>query len=168
MHWFGDSQDSTDDVRELALEAQEGLDALDALEELPREPEKDEWVDRGIRDVPIADLPEPEDIHGDDDFKKVSEDEMRVGLDRLQEMQPIIDSQEGVDSDYWGRFDEQRGLDYEHGYRRVYDAFYGQDSVRLAKDGDQYDIINGRHRIWLAKKTGIETLPARVIGRRKG
>lgn len=167
MFWFCDSQDATDDIEAQALEARENLDALDALEEMPEQPERSEWVDTGIRDVPVADLPEPDDIHNDSDFQKISEDDMRAGLERLQEMRPAIESGRGASSDYWARFDEQRGLDYGHGYRRVYDAFYGHDAIRLNKDSDQYDIVNGRHRVWLAKSMGIETLPARVIERRR-
>lgn len=167
MPWFSDSHDATDDIEVLALEAKENLDAIDVLEELPEQPDRDEWVDRGMRDVPVADLPEPQDIQDDNDFHKVSEDEMRAGLERLQEMQAAIESGDGASSDYWATFDEQRDLDYEHGYRRIYDALYGQDAIRLVRDGDQYDIINGRHRVWLARRMGIETLPARVIERRR-
>ena len=167
MSWFRDSHDVTDDVEAQALEVRENLDALDALEEMSEQPGRSEWVDAGVQEVPVADLPEPDDIRDENDFRKVSEGEMRAGLERLQEMRPAIESGEGSNSDYWARFDEQRGLDYEHGYRRIYDAFYGHDAIRLARDGDRYDIINGRHRIWLAQRMGIGTLPARVIERHR-
>lgn len=165
MFWSPDFQDLTDDADERGLENQEGLDALDALEDMPEPTEQSEWVDRGIQPVSVRDLPEPEGIHDEDDFVKVSVDEMQAGLERLQEMQPAIESGEGASSDYWAQFDRERGLDYAHGYRRIYDAFYGQDAIRLVKDGDRYDIVNGRHRIWLAKRMGITTLPARLTER---
>lgn len=124
------------------------------------------WINTGIRDVPVSDLPDPEDISGPSDFQKVSQSKMRVGLERLQQMKSIIDSGEGASSDYWAEFDRKRGLDYAHGYQRIYDAFYGDDAIRVNKDGDEYDVINGRHRIWLAKRMGIRKLPTRVIERR--
>lgn len=141
------------------------IDVLNQADRFTVRPVSNDWVDMGVCDVPVREIPSPEGIHNSQDFLKVSESEMRTGLARLQEMKPIIDSGEGMDSDYWGRVDAEKGFDYEHGYRRVYDAFYGHDAIRLVKDGDKYDIINGRHRIWLAKRMDIETLPARVIKR---
>lgn len=122
-----------------------------------------DWVDRGIQDVPVAGLPDPEGVDDAGDFKKVPLEEMKVGLTRLQEMKPVIDSGEGANTDYWHELDHQRGLAYPDGYQKVYESFYGQDAIRLDKDGDQYDIVNGRHRIFMAKQMGIGTLPARVI-----
>ena len=89
--------------------------------------------------------------------------EMKAGLEKLQEMLPIVERGEGTSKDYWASFDTQKGLDYEHGYQRIYEAFYGDDAIRLNHNGNQYDIVNGRHRIWLAKRMGITNLPARVI-----
>lgn len=123
----------------------------------------DRWIDLGIQDVSVAGLPQPEDIHGAEDFKKVSMEDMREGLNRLERMRPLIDS--GADADYWREFDSQQNLNYEHGYQRVYESFYGNDAIRLNKDGDQWDIVNGRHRIFLAREMGLSTLPARVIER---
>lgn len=125
-----------------------------------------EWVDRGILDVPVADLPDPEGIEGSADFQKLSAPEMKAGLDRLEEMKPTIASGKGASSDHWAEHDRQHGLDYAHGYQRVYEAFYGNDAIRVDKDGDRYDIVNGRHRVWLAKRMDINDLPARVIERR--
>jgi hypothetical protein len=120
-------------------------------------------VDRGIQDVPVADLPEPEGVDDPGHFRKVPAEEVKVGLARLQKMKPVIDSGEGANADYWREFDRQKGLAYPNGYHRVYESFYGQDAIRLNKNGDQYDSINGRYRIVMAKKMGIESVPARVI-----
>ena len=116
--------------------------------------------------VSVNDLPEPEGITGSQDFQKVSEPDMKAGLLRLQEMQSLIDSGgAAANGDYWSKVDADKGLTYEHGYRRIYDTFYGNDAIRVTKDGDRYDIVNGRHRIWLAKQMGIDTLPMRVVER---
>lgn len=125
-----------------------------------------EWVDRGVLDVPVADLPNPDGIEGSTDFHKLSAPEMKAGLARLEEMKPAIASGKGASSDYWAEHDRQHGLDYAHGYQRVYEAFYGNDAIRLTNDGKQYDIVNGRHRVWLAKRMDVKDLPARVIERR--
>ena len=122
-----------------------------------------DWVDCGIQDVPVADLPAPEGVEDAGDFEKVSAEDMKAGLTRLQEMKPVIASGEGATPDYWREFDRQRGLAYPDGYQKVYESFYGQDAIRLDKDGDQYDIVNGRHRIFMAKQMGIDAVPARVI-----
>lgn len=126
-------------------------------------PSHEGWSHRGAQSVRLADLPDPEGINGPADFKKVSYPVMQAGLQRLQEMLPIIEHGEGRSSDYWAQVDQQRGLPYEHGYQRVYEAFYGDTAIRLERIGNQYTIINGRHRLWLAKQMGIETLPAYVV-----
>jgi hypothetical protein len=124
------------------------------------------WIDRGIQNVCVADLPEPDGISGPDDFKKVSQAVMQAGILRLQEMLPMIEGGEGKNSDYWAQIDQQRGLDYENGYQRIYEAFYGNSAIKLERIGNQYAIINGRHRLWLAKQMGIMSLPVQVVERR--
>lgn len=125
------------------------------------------WVDEGVRFVSVADLPEPAGVSGSADFKKVSEPEMRAGIEKLQEMRPVIESGLGANSDYWADYDRRRGLEYVGGYQRVYEAFYGDDCIKVNDDGGSYDIDNGRHRIWLAKRMGVRQLPMRIIKRKK-
>jgi uncharacterized protein YoxC len=123
------------------------------------------WFDRGIQNVRLAELPNPEGIHSSDDFKKVSQAVMQAGIQRLQEMLPIIERGEGQNTDYWAQVDQRQGLTYEHGYQRIYEAFYGDSAIKLERIGNQYTITNGRHRLWLAKQMGIEMLPAQVTER---
>lgn len=122
-----------------------------------------QWLQRGMVSVKMPSLPAPEGISSAADFSKVSESEMRAGLQRFQEMRPTIENGAGNNSDYWADQDRQRGLEYANGYQRIYDAFYGRDAIQVEKNGDNYDIINGRHRIWLAKQMGIDNLPMRVV-----
>lgn len=157
----------TGDVKEVAEPAQEMKAMQGEVAEGDPSPPGDsptpgDWVDRGIQDVPVANLPEPEGVDDAGDFQKVSPEEMNAGLMRLQEMKPMINSGKGATTDYWREFDRQRGLAYPDGYQKVYESFYGQDAIRLDKDGDQYDIINGRHRIFVAKQMGIASLPVQV------
>ncbi len=122
-----------------------------------------DWVDRGVIDVPVRDLPKPDDITGPGDFKKESMLEMREGFDKLAQMKPAIDQDIGRNGDYWRSMDQNQNLDYREGYQKIYESFYGDTSVRVDKVGDTYDVINGRHRIWLAHEMGLNTIPARVI-----
>jgi exonuclease VII small subunit len=125
------------------------------------------WIDEGIKFVKVADLPEPEGISGQADFRKITESRVRAGIEKLQEMKPLIEGGAGASSDYWADYDKRRGLGYAEGYQQVYDAFYGSDCIKVNNDQDAYDIDNGRHRIWLAKRMGVEQLPMRVVKRRR-
>ena len=116
-----------------------------------------------VKDTAIANLPTPEGISGPEDFKKYSVDKLQSGIEKLQEMKPVIDSGIGNNSEYWRKYDQAHGLDVPDGYRIVYDSYYGNDHVRVEKSGDNYDIINGRHRLWLAKQMGVESLPMEVV-----
>lgn len=116
-----------------------------------------------IQDFAIAELPEPEGVSGTEDFTKYSSETLQSGIEKLQEMKPVIDNGTGNSSDYWYNYDQAQGLDVPNGYQIVYDSYYGDDHIRVEKDGDNYNIINGRHRIWLAKQMGVESLPMEVV-----
>lgn len=124
--------------------------------------ERVKWVNVGIQSVAVKDLPVPEGINDATDFKKISMERMSDGIMKLQEMKSTIEAGKGASTDYWADFDRQRGLEYVNGYQQVYDAFFGGDAIKVTFDGENYDITNGRHRIWLAKRLGISYLPMRV------
>ncbi len=142
------------------------MKALNNLDQMDNSPSEGDWIDEGIQDVAVDTLPRPEGIYSDADFRKVSREDMEEGLTKFQEMKPVIDTGEGANSDYWAEVDASNGVSYSDGYRRVYDAFYGSDAIRIVDNQGQIDIVNGRHRILLAKEMGIENLPARRIRRR--
>jgi hypothetical protein len=120
-----------------------------------------DWVDRGIQDVPVVDLPWPEGINGTEDFNHhIAYDDAIRAAQQLEEMKPLI--ARGFTSEGFANRDAAAGLDYEHGQQRIYDLYYGNNAIRLNRDGDSYDIISGRHRIYVAKELGIDSVPARV------
>lgn len=127
------------------------------------------WEDRGIQTVRLADLPEPAGIASEDDFDRWPADEMRHGLERLQEMLPAIESGEGRDSDYWAAVDRARGFGRAgpNSYQRIYEVFYGQRAAKVLWNGSSYEIEHGHHRIWLAKRMGLESLPVHLKERRQ-
>jgi len=121
------------------------------------------WQELGIVDVPIAQIDLSDShIQGPDDFKKIAVDTMISGLQKLAStVRPAVEK--GADGDYFSDLDAQQGLDYQNGYRRVYDAFYGDEPIRLEKINDHYQVVNGYHRLFVAQQLGLTTLPARVI-----
>lgn len=122
-----------------------------------------DWVEKGIQYVPVDKIDVSASyVKNETDFKKVSHQDMAKGMQTLQnEVRPAVD--QGADGDYFYRLDQQRGLDYAHGSQRVYEAFYGQEPIRLEKIGDRYSVTNGYHRLFVAKELGIETIPASVV-----
>ncbi len=122
---------------------------------------KDVWEDKGIIDVPVANLPDLDGVDSPADFDHhISWEDAQSATKQL----PVIQDQvkAGMTGDDFSNEDQVAGLDYAHGKRRVYDLYYGSDPVRLDKDGDQYDIVSGRHRIYAAKTLGLSTIPAWV------
>ncbi len=120
------------------------------------------FTDRGIVDVPVADLPQPEGIAGRQDFEKISPEEMAAGFSKLEAMKPYIDSGVGRNSDYWRAVDQANGVSYPDGYQKIYEVFYGDGAVRVYKTGDEYSIDKGRHRIAVAKALGLSSMPVHL------
>jgi hypothetical protein len=101
-------------------------------------------------------------VKGPESFSKVPYATMRNGVQRLDEVVlPAV--RRGADSAYFAHMDARLGLDYEHGYQRVYEAFFGSDSLRLdARTGGDFGVTNGFHRIHVARELGLSSLPAHV------
>jgi hypothetical protein len=106
-------------------------------------------------------------VTGRESFRKTGYATMREGTQRLDEVVlPAV--RNGAGGEHFAAMDAQRGLDYEHGYQRVYDAFFGDDSLRLdARADGSYGVTNGYHRIYVARELGLRTLPARIAGWRR-
>ena len=130
-------------------------------------PAMSEAMPEHIREIPLDRIAwESVGTLAPEDYRKVSREEMREGLRKLiQVVRPKV--QQGATAEDFSRMDETLGLDYAHGYRRIYDAFYGESCITLERYGDKYYVINGRHRLLLAREMGIRSLPARVRGEDK-
>lgn len=124
---------------------------------------KGDWVDIGIRDVPLSKIDQSDSpVKGIADFKKVSYPEMVRGFHALEtEVRPALEN--GANADDFRTMDAKNGIEYAKGVQRVYESFYGQESIRLEKVGDSYKVINGYHRLYVANELKISTVPARVI-----
>lgn len=120
-----------------------------------------DWVERGIVDVPVAALPEPEGVAGPQDFDHhLTWEDARQTTEQIPQLQQEVNA--GKTGDDYSAEDAAAGLDYADGRRRLYDLYYGGNAITVCKDGDQYDIIDGRHRVYAAKALGLETIPARL------
>jgi hypothetical protein len=80
----------------------------------------------------------------------------------LDLIQDRLDRPFSDNSAYFERLDRQTGRDYQNGLQRVYEAFFGGQHIRLERwRGEaKWDIINGRHRIEVARELGLEAVPA--------
>jgi hypothetical protein len=120
-----------------------------------------DWVDKGIVDVPVKDLPEPDGVSNPADFNHhISWEDAQAATIRLPEIQKQVNA--GKTGDDFSALDQANGLEYKQGDRRIFDLYYGSDPVKLDKDGTEYTIVSGRHRIFAAKEAGLTTIPARV------
>ncbi len=117
-----------------------------------------------VQEIPLQqiDWDELGDLSAEE-YRKVSIEEMREGLRKLVDVvRPAVEA--GATAEDFSRMDEEQGLDYAHGYRRIYDAFYGANNcIVVEKVGARYQVINGRHRLLLARAMGVDSLPAQVL-----
>jgi flagellar biosynthesis regulator FlaF len=128
------------------------------------------WKEKGIQNIPVKYLTphlygERSHVKSKGDFHKVSYEDMVEGFRKLNNV-VLPGVQEGASGDDFSQMDAQQGLDYEHGYRRIYDAFYGEGAIHVNKLGENsYDIDNGYHRIFVARDMALETISAKVAER---
>lgn len=99
-------------------------------------------------------------------FKKVGYDEMRRGFDALRnEILPAINNAPNpATKDTFACRDAAAGIAYERGLLRVYEAFFGEDSIHLERGkADQlFSVSNGRHRIRVAMDAGWTAIPVKM------
>lgn len=122
---------------------------------------KPEWINKGIIDVPVNDLPEPEGVKSPADFNhNISWEDAQAVTQKLPEIQVQVNA--GKTGEDFSAMDQANGLDPQNGTRRIYDLYYGTRCIKVDKIGDEYFIDGGNHRIFAAKAAGLKTIPARV------
>lgn len=119
------------------------------------------WQERGICTVSLSAIDLSDCSTAALDFRKVSYERMREGIQKLtSEVWPAV--KRGAGREYFERLDRDAATGYEHGLVRVYDAFFGMEPIRLERQGEHYVVVNGRHRLAVARDLGVTSLPASV------
>ncbi len=126
-------------------------------------PEKVEPTDARIRDIPLSAIDTSNlNVYGPEDPRGDSYAQIAAGVHKLEDtVRPGVAA--GMGREDFQALDQAQGLDpVTNGYTKTYDSFYGSDPVTLAKIGDRYEVDKGRHRLFVAKNEGLDSIPARV------
>lgn len=68
---------------------------------------------------------------------------------------------------YLAARDAREGLSGPRSYVATYEGFFGDTAIRLSPLPDgTFDVVNGRHRIWLLREEYAQMVPARIAGLR--
>lgn len=114
------------------------------------------FEDRGIQDVPIAEvkLPRKEDL---DEVKHTRALELSKDLPEVQSRLKQGWTKENF-TELWNS-----GSEKDQRMARAYESYYGHDRIKLTKGGNlPYEITNGRHRTYAANELGMKSVPAHV------
>ena len=120
-----------------------------------------------IRDVPLSQINGGE-VNGEEHLGAGRYEELRQELERLQELRTYVEAGLGEQTaDAWDReqsLGHYSAEGYTRGYTDAYKTYYETNPVALSPTADgRYDIMDGRHRVNLAREMGLPTLPARVV-----
>ena len=131
----------------------------------------------GFAWVQLADLPEKDLLTDPSVFKKVKHGDMRRGVELLRDnILPAINANPALSRDDIVRLDQQRGTSFDadgfvhvDSLATVWDAFLDPrreaDVVVIGRTPDGgYDVINGRHRLGLARELGMPAIPCKMQG----
>lgn len=120
-----------------------------------------DWIPlTALSPIELAELP------ADEEYKKTSKAEIERGFFVLRE--EILPTMQALgtraNAKYFRAFDQQAEVSFEDGTLRVYEAFFGDDAIKLdcSLDGRHYGIVNGRHRIKVALEQGWSHIPVRL------
>lgn len=159
--WMGATVQIAADFAETAI--QKGAEMLD-LTSNPL-PSGYCWVK--LSDLDLVDA--LRDVQTPDDFRTHATYEMLCGgLETLRSavLPAIKERGYTADSFYFTRLDETTGSNPENGARRAFESFFGDDSIALQRgpDGSPFTVINGRHRIKVARDGGWLAVPVKITG----
>ncbi len=116
-----------------------------------------------IHDIPLdmIDLSDSP-VHDEADYHKVSKAEMIAGFEKLTQVRRWI-SQGATEQQLYDE-SQAKGLPEVQSYHNIYRIFYGESAIALEKVGDRYRVLNGYHRLAVARELGWTTIPARIVG----
>lgn len=128
-------------------------------------PRAGESVGNGLVMVALGDIDDSDStVRGPQSFNPdvLSYRDALVAAERLG---PVVDAvRAGSGIDRLQQLDSARGsADSVASYARTFEGFFGYTAVALSQRSDgRYEVLNGYHRIYAARKAGIPLIPARV------
>lgn len=103
-------------------------------------------------------------VTSDASFEKASADDLRWALDALEYVVlPAV--RQGASAESFSARDATTGNNGDRSYRATYSGFLspnGQGIKLSARADGRYEIVNGFHRVWLAREAGVEQLPVSI------
>ncbi len=160
--------DQLDDTHDQIEQTESRITGKEALES--RVQEAAPIADRveGISNVELDKINQT-DIQSANDF---ANPEKYVGMRRetemLTQMEPALS--QGADVETFHQWDQVNQIGhyspdrYVRGYADVYHSYLGDEAVALSgKEDGTYDVINGRHRIAVAREAGLQKIPAKIV-----
>lgn len=135
----------------------------------------DKPLPEGIVYVDVDSLPDTTRVKGIDDFKGDTPEKRVAHYDSLkrdllhhEQMRPYVERGHGPET--WDAWDDQAKIGqaspegHIRGYADIYKAYYSRsDAIAVSEVNGRYvDILNGEHRIFLARQLGIHKLPVYV------
>jgi len=110
---------------------------------------------------------------GDLHWRKVTPDVIRESFNALERFSPFLEGAElgtEIEARQWrdrlAAFRDETGQPlFAEKDLRYFDLYFGGDSIRIERYAGRYNIINGRHRLWLAQQEGVRRLPVFVVER---
>jgi len=122
---------------------------------------------RGFALIPPKLIVNDNPVRGLDDFDAGQDAaDLRWSADALLDV--VLPAMKTVPDarDYLLRRDQSTGLTPPRSYVATYDGFFGSRAIVLSPNTDgTFDLINGRHRLWLLSQAGADGVPARIESR---
>jgi hypothetical protein len=113
--------------------------------------------------VSVSSVRDSDPVQSRSEFERVSYEQVEWGIDRLKSVvEPAVGMGKGLE--YFEARDRAEGLSGERSNAGVFRWFYGENTamkVRTGSDGTG-ELINGRHRLFVARRMGIDSLPMDV------
>lgn len=118
----------------------------------------------GVSMVPLASIDASDSgVTGPESFGKgYSPDDLAWAFDALHEVVlPAVGH--GLGAEYFQSRDQAEGLVGTRSYSDTYSGFFGDSAIKLESRGDgTYGVANGYHRVWVAQRLGLDSVPGRV------
>lgn len=123
-----------------------------------------------FQEVAVSNLPDAAEVRGPQDFNHhITYENAKLHTQQLNEVVlPWVRA--GAVGDDFKALDQRLGRVSQNGlnnnsYYDTYRLFYGNEPILVGKGGDgTLDVVGGRHRIYMAKELGLQSIPVHLSG----